>query len=100
MPASRIPVLVAALAALTGAAFGVHRLHRLRRALYAERAARRLTDASHHHDLHTLTQALHRRLDAATRAGQALADADTVLTVALTAHDHDDDRNPEGGTTP
>ncbi|MFB7738249.1 hypothetical protein ACFC08_28450 [Streptomyces sp. NPDC056112] len=85
---------MAALAALTGAAIGVHRLHRLRRALSAERAARRLTDASHHHDLHALTEAMHRRLADALHAGQALAEADTVLTTALTDHRPD----PEGGT--
>lgn len=76
MPASK-PTLVAALAALTAAACTACHLHRMRRALHAERAARRLVDTSHHHDLRALVEAMHRRL--AVEAG-------LVTTAPTTEH--------------
>lgn len=87
MPAPPIRFL-AALAACTTVAAGLHHLHRLRRALDAERAARRLTDGIQHRDFEAFTV----RLDAAVRAHHAMTQADLVLTEALAAH-HD----PEGG---
>jgi hypothetical protein len=89
VPARHISV-VAALAALTGLAAGAYRLHLLRRALDAERAARRLTDGLHHRDMDTFVSRLHH----AVHAGAALREANTVLDTAL--HDH---RHPEGGPT-
>ncbi|KPI31374.1 hypothetical protein OV320_2590 [Actinobacteria bacterium OV320] len=88
MPAPPIRYL-AALAATTVAAAGLYHLHRLRRALDAERAAGRLTSSLHTRDMdaftHRLTQAVH--------AHHAVTQADLVLTEALAAH-----HNPEGGT--
>ncbi|MDX3532715.1 hypothetical protein P1P75_41575 [Streptomyces sp. ID05-39B] len=92
MPAPPVPVRVlAALAALTAVAATLRHLHRLRRALDAERAARRLTDGQQHRDWEAFTI----RLDAAVRAHRAVAEADQVLTDALTTH-----RDPEGGSHP
>lgn len=93
MPAPPIS-RVAALAALTAAgAAAFYRLHRMRRALDAERAARRLTAGQHHHDW----QAFHHRLHTAVHAHRTIAEADQVLTDALTTHTHLD---PEGGHHP
>ncbi|WP_053143332.1 hypothetical protein [Streptomyces ambofaciens] len=83
--------MVAALAAL-GVAVGVVRLVRLRRALDAERAARRLADGLHHHDMSVIVDRLNRRLGPAVLAGAVLCEADQVLDSVLSAHD------PEGGS--
>lgn len=88
MPASRIPV-VAAFAALAGAACGVRYLCRLRRALDAERAARRLTDGLYRRDLEAFTVRLHRAVD----AQDVLSQAGLVLDSALASH-----FDPEGGS--
>ena len=90
MPAPPYLLRVAALAALTTAcAATAYRLHRLRRALDAERAARRLTGRLQHRDLEAFTT----RITAAVHAHRAVTEADLVLSEALAAH-HD----PEGGT--
>lgn len=93
MPARSIPArpVVAVLAALA-VACGVVRLVRLRRALDAERAARRLTDGLHHHDMTVVVDRLHRRLGPAVLAGAVLCEADHVLDSALSVPD------PEGGS--
>lgn len=88
MPAPPIRYL-AALAACTTVAAGLYQLHRLRRALDAERAARRLTGGLHSRDWEAFT----RRLTVAVAAQHALGEADLVLSEALATH-HD----PEGGT--
>ncbi|MFI2620432.1 hypothetical protein [Streptomyces sp. NPDC018584] len=67
------------------------RHRRLRRALHAERAARRLADAAHHRDLNAFT----RRLHAAIGTHHVLAEADLILDAALATHL--DDPHPEGG---
>lgn len=87
VPASRIPV-VAVLAAAAGAVCGARYLCRLRRALDAERAARRLSDGLHRQDLEAFTVRLHRAVD----AQHALSQADLVLDSALASH-----LDPEGG---
>lgn len=92
MPARRIPAVpvVAALAALAGAACTARHLILLRRALDAERAARRLTAGLHQQDLAAFTVRLHRALD----AQHVISQADLVLDSALATHHHD----PEGGS--
>lgn len=92
MPARSIPArpVVAVLAVLV-AAVGVARLVRLRRALDAERAARRLSDGMHHHDMTVIVDRLHRRLGPAVLAGAVLCEADQVLDSVLSVSD------PEGG---
>ena len=90
MPAPPIRYL-AALAACTTVAAGLYQLHRLRRALDAERAARRLTTGIQHRDMQAFTH----RLAAAVHAHRALGEADLVLTEALATHHQPD---PEGGT--
>lgn len=89
MPARPIPVLTA-LAALVGVACTVRHLILLRRALDAERAARRLTAGLHQQDLAAFTVRLHRALD----AQHVISQADLVLDSALATHHHD----PEGGS--
>lgn len=86
MPA--LPIVLAALAALV-AASAVYHLHRLRRALIAERAARRLTAGMHARDMQAFTV----RLNAALGARAVLTEADRILDAALVAAHHD----PEGG---
>lgn len=90
MPARPIPVLpvVAALAALAGVASGARHLHRVRRALEAERAVRRLTAGMHQRDL----EAVAVRINQLSGARAVLTEADLILDTALAAH-HD----PEGG---
>lgn len=88
MPARPIPVLTA-LAALVGVACTVRHLVLLRRALDAERAARRLTAGLHQQDLEAFTVRLHR----AIAAEHVISQADLVLDSALATH-HD----PEGGS--
>lgn len=95
MPAPRTTlIVVVALAALAGSACGARYLARMRRALYAERAARRLEGASHHRDMDVLVAAMRRRLGPALCAGLVLYEADSVLSAALNSHRPD----PEGGT--
>ncbi|WP_042174602.1 hypothetical protein [Streptomyces sp. NBRC 110035] len=81
---------MAAFAALAGAACGARHFYQLRRALDAERAARRLTDGLHQQDLEAFTMRLHRSV----QAQHALRQADLVLDSALATH-HD----PEGGSS-
>jgi hypothetical protein len=81
---------LAALAATTVAAAGLYHLHCLRRALDAERAARRLTSGLHTRDMDAFTH----RLTAAVDAHRTITEADLVLTQALAAHHPD----PEGGS--
>jgi hypothetical protein len=81
------PVCVAVLAALGVAGVAVYRLHRVRRALIAERASRRLTDGMRHRDM----EAFQLRLEAALGTRAVLTEADRILDSALTAH------YPEGG---
>jgi len=80
-------LVVAALVALVVAGAAVYRLHRLRCALQAERAARRLAAGMHHRDM----EAFRARLEAAVGAREVLAEADRILDTALAAH------YPEGG---
>jgi hypothetical protein len=87
VPARPITVLTA-LAAFAGVAGGVWHLHRVRRALDAERAARRLTAGMHQRDM----QAYAIRLNRAIGARAVLTEADLILDTALAAH-----HNPEGG---
>lgn len=86
MPA--LPIVVAALAvlAVVGAA---SYLCRLRRALLAERAARRLTAGMHARDMAAFTA----RLNEALGVSAVLTEADQILDDALVAAHHD----PEGG---
>lgn len=88
MPAPPVRLLAALAATLTTAA-GLYHLHRLRRALDAERAARRLTSGLHTRDFAAFTH----RLNAAIDAHHTITEADLVLTEALATHHHD----PEGG---
>lgn len=87
MPAIRKPAVLAALAALGVAGAAAHQVVKTRRALIAERAARRLTAGMQARDF----DALSRRLNAAVYADQVLAEADLVLNSALATH------RPEGG---
>lgn len=91
MRSARPPTIAVLTAVLAGLALAATHVVRVRRALLAERAARRLADASHHRDLDAFT----RRLHAAISAHQALTDADRALDAALAAHF--DDPHPEGG---
>ena len=68
----------------------VYRLHRVRRALIAERASRRLTDGMRHRDM----EAFQLRLEAALGTRAVLTEADRILDSALASHL---DR-PEGGS--
>lgn len=87
MPAPRTPTVLAALAVLTVAGAAAHQVAKTRRALLAERAARRLTAGMQARDF----QALSDRLNAAVYADQVLAEAGLVLNTALATH------RPEGG---
>lgn len=89
MPARPIPVLTA-LAALAGVVCTARHLILLRRALDAERAARRLTAGLHQRDLEAFTIQLRR----AVAAQHVISQADLVLDSALATHHHD----PEGGS--
>lgn len=80
-------IVVAALAAVA-VCVAVH-LHRLRRALIAERAARRLAAGMHARDMAAFTV----RLNAALGVSAVLTEADQILDDALVAAHHD----PEGG---
>ncbi|MCX4885957.1 hypothetical protein [Streptomyces sp. NBC_00847] len=81
------PPVVAALTVLAVVGYGGYRLHRLRRALIAERASRRLTEQMRYRDFEALSD----RLNAAVYATQILSEADLVLDTALATH------YPEGG---
>lgn len=78
---------MAALAALAVAGAAVHRVAMTRRALIAERAARRLAAGMHHRDM----EAFRVRLEAAVGARSVLSEADLILDTALATH------YPEGG---
>lgn len=82
-----IPVLVA-LAALGAAACAAHQLRKTRRALEAERAARRLTDGMRRRDM----EAFMSRLRQQVQAEEVLAEANRILDAALATH-----HRPEGG---
>lgn len=93
----RTCAVLAVLTALAATTLTVRRHRRLTRALAAERAARRLTDATHHRDLLALTTRLHTLSARPDRA--VLADADQILDTALAAHHTQHPTNPptEGG---
>lgn len=76
------PVVVAVLAALVVAGWAGFRMHRLRRALYAERAARRLTAGMQARDL----AAFQRQVDSLRRDCAVLQEAELVLDSALASH--------------
>lgn len=86
-----MPALLIAVAVLTTVVAGAawYRLHRLRRALHAERAARRLTAGMHHRDM----QAFHTRINALLEERAVIQQAEQVLDTALATHHS----NPEGG---
>lgn len=82
-----VVMVVAVLAALGVAGAVVVRLHRVRRALVAERAARRLAAGMHARDI----EAFRARLEAAVGARGVLEEADRIIDTALAAY------NMEGG---
>ncbi|MFD5848316.1 hypothetical protein [Streptomyces chartreusis] len=88
MPAPLIVLAALAVLAVVGAA--VH-WYRLRRALIAERAARRLTAGMHARDMAAFTA----RLNAALGVSAVLTEADRILDDALVAAHYD----PEGGSS-
>ncbi|GAA3591243.1 hypothetical protein GCM10022295_86110 [Streptomyces osmaniensis] len=88
MPA--LPIVVAALAVLAVGAALLRHIVRLRRALVAERAARRLTAGMHARDMAAFTA----RLNEALGVSAVLTEADRILDAALVAAAHHD---PEGG---
>jgi hypothetical protein len=71
---------IPAVVAVVGVA--AYRLHRLRRALDAERAARRLTAGMRLRDI----DALHRRVEGLLRDRAVLAEAERILDTELAAH--------------
>lgn len=75
-------LLVAALAAVVVAGAALYRLHRLRRALIAERASARIAGRMQARDL----EAFRLRLEAAVGAREVLREADMVLDTALATH--------------
>lgn len=83
-----VVVVVAAFAAVVVAGAAFYRLHRLRRALVAERAARRLTDGMQRRDV----AALHRRIQELLRDRAVVEEAERVLDAALAHYS-----NQEGG---
>lgn len=83
MPASRIPIVVAAVAAVVVAGAAVHQVVKMRRALVAERAARRLAAGMYARDM----QAFAVRLNAAVGARAVLTEADLILDTALATYD-------------
>ena len=85
MPA--VLMVVAVLAFLVAGA-ALFRLHRLRRALIAERASRRLTSRMQAKDL----DAFRSRVAELLQDREVLAEADRILDTALAHHS-----NPEGG---
>ncbi|MFG2276754.1 hypothetical protein ACGFNY_44225 [Streptomyces chartreusis] len=87
MPA--LLIVVAALAVLAVGAALLRHIVRLRRALVAERAARRLTAGMHARDMAAFTA----RLNEALGVSAVLTEADQILDDALVAAHYD----PEGG---
>lgn len=85
MPALLIVVAALAVLAVGAAVY----LFRLRRALVAERAARRLTAGMHARDMAAFTA----RLNEALGVSAVLTEADRILDDALVAAHYD----PEGG---
>lgn len=85
MPA--VLMVAAVLAALVVAGAALYRLHRLRRALIAERASARLAGRMQARDL----EAFRRRIDALLEERAVIAEADRILDTALATH------RPEGG---
>lgn len=83
-----VVLVVAVLASLVAGA-ALYRLHRVRRALIAERAARRLMAPLQARDMRALAD----RLNEAASANQVLREAEQVLDTALATHHS----NPEGG---
>ena len=86
-----MPVLfvVAALAALVVAGAALYRLHKLRRALIAERASARIAGRMQARDL----EAFRVRVAELLQDRAVLAEAERVLDTALATH-----HRPEGGT--
>lgn len=74
-------MVVAALAALVAGA-ALFRLHRLRRALIAERASARLAGGMQARDL----EAFRRRINALLEERAVIAEADRILDTALATH--------------
>ncbi|MEV5915805.1 hypothetical protein AB0M00_43850 [Streptomyces chartreusis] len=87
MPA--LPIVLAALAAVLVVAGAAYHLYRLRRALLAERAARRLLGRMHARDMRACTD----RLNELLGVDALLTEADQILDDALVAAHYD----PEGG---
>ncbi|MGW2520543.1 hypothetical protein ACWC09_26710 [Streptomyces sp. NPDC001617] len=85
-----MPVLLIAVAVLAFLVAGaaLYRLHRLRRALIAERASARLAGGMQARDL----EAFRRRIDALLEERAVIAEAEQVLDSALATH-----HRPEGG---
>jgi hypothetical protein len=83
-----LPIVVAALAVLVACA-ALYRLHRERRALHAERAARRLAAGMQARDM----EAFRVRVKALLEDRAVLAEAEQILDTALATH-----HNPEGGS--
>ena len=81
-------MVVAVLAALAVAGAALFRLHRLRRALIAERASARLAGGMQARDL----DAFRSRVAELLQDREVLAEADRILDTALAHHS-----NPEGG---
>jgi hypothetical protein len=76
------PVVVAALAALAVVGVGAYRMYQLRRALDAERAARRLAAGMHARDM----DAFHQRVNSLLQDRAVLSEAERVLDSALATH--------------
>jgi hypothetical protein len=74
--------MVVAVLAVLVAVCTAYRLLRVRRALVAERASRRLVEGMHARDL----DAFHRRITALLEDRAVLAEAELVLDSALAAH--------------
>jgi hypothetical protein len=84
VPAHTVLALAALTIPVVLAVVGVaaYRLHRLRRALDAERAARRLTAGMRLRDI----DALHQRVEGLLRDRAVLAEAERILDTELAAH--------------
>lgn len=75
-------MVVAVLAALVVAGAALYRLHRLRRALIAERASRRLASRMQAQDM----DAFRRRINDLLEERAVIAEADRILDTALATH--------------
>lgn len=82
-----IVLMVVAVLAFLVAGAALFRLHRVRRALIAERASRRLASRMQAQDM----DAFRRRINELLRERAVLAEAERVLDTALATH------RPEGG---